>query len=515
MAPADSPPLSRSRLENILGLPQNASRAQLLRASIELLSRLEQRTKSITISDRDPDGQPTDGAPGAAERIRLEAEIESLLESVVYWSKPGSKPGTAPAPGRPAPAPRSRAAASPGGPGFRVPFSRQRTIAAGLVLGLALLLIGGWLASALFGSAARDLEDGTPIAEPSAPGGEIPPAVLIMLSRPQDADLRVRGADTEELLLKLSGIDATLQLKPGEYEVEVSREDCPDVWIRSIQLEPGETRRYEPSICLGAGELVVRSNVTGDRVVIDGFDVGSTRLEPHLLGVGDHEVRVSKSGYLPFEGKVRIRPDQRTELRAELETKRGQGAGTSNPTAGAAAKDAAGSQTPGPPSSPGRPASQKTAVLPFEIEPSDVPPPISAKELGRSLEGIRTAAAADLLAPGGLDGEAVPFQKSPISFGPDSVDGGSTTWHDRIRARMLSEFDADGSGEIDRDGETESIPCSFWQATERSFDEGGLGISMSRLYGFDGSEWHPDALGFAREQRGLAFERMRVCGLAK
>ena len=36
---------------------------------------------------------------------------------------------------------------------------------------------------------------------------------------------------------------------------------------------------------------------------------------------------------------------------------------------------------------------------------------------------------------------------------------------------------------------------------------------MARYYGFDGSEWHPGALGFDRTLRSVAYERMRDCGL--
>jgi len=41
----------------------------------------------------------------------------------------------------------------------------------------------------------------------------------------------------------------------------------------------------------------------------------------------------------------------------------------------------------------------------------------------------------------------------------------------------------------------------------------GLGVAMTRMYGFDGAGWKKDALGISSEIRDLAFARMRECGL--
>ena len=92
-------------------------------------------------------------------------------------------------------------------------------------------------------------------------------------------------------------------------------------------------------------------------------------------------------------------------------------------------------------------------------------------------------------------------------------DGGSTAWHDRVSGEFLGRFDRDASGRIDQLEESESIGCAYWQETEASFEQGGLGLSMARYYGFDGSEWHNGALGFSRQMRGVAYDRMRECGL--
>jgi hypothetical protein len=93
------------------------------------------------------------------------------------------------------------------------------------------------------------------------------------------------------------------------------------------------------------------------------------------------------------------------------------------------------------------------------------------------------------------------------------TEGGSTRWHDRMSRKLLEQYDLDRSGQINRLEESEAISCRVWREIERDFDGGGLGLSMVRYYGFDGSEWHPNALGFSEAHRSAVFEKMKECGL--
>lgn len=66
------------------------------------------------------------------------------------------------------------------------------------------------------------------------------------------------------------------------------------------------------------GFLVVRSNVYGDRVAIDGEDVGPTGPRAHAVGPGTHRVAVSKDGYLRWVASVDVAPGETRTLRARL-----------------------------------------------------------------------------------------------------------------------------------------------------------------------------------------------------
>ncbi len=252
---------------------------------------------------------------------------------------------------------------------------------------------------------------------------------------------------------------------------------APDRWTRSVYFEPGATHRFEPVLCVGEGTVTVRSNVTNDRLLIDGFDVGATGAEPHTLGVGDHDIRVEKTGYQPFEARIRIKPDEALELRAELLTGRKQGAGLR-------------SGPPMPVETPGLAASPMPEPEPFDL--GDLKEQLAPRKPAGPTTRLLSRAAE-----------------------PGLPDGGSTAWHDRVSRELLGRFDRDGSGLIDQLAESESIPCALWQEIERDFDRGGLGLSLARYYGFDGSEWHPRALGFDRKMRGAAYAKMKECGLQK
>ncbi|MHA7837494.1 MAG: PEGA domain-containing protein [bacterium] len=400
-------------------------------------------------------------AAGTRAAEALARERDTLVRSLEHWTSP--LPAEAGA--------RSSSEALVSRPG-----RASRALRTALILTLLAVSLGAWLA----GYRIIGPDAGAAGAGASEPGAESGQARLIVDSRPKGAELRIRRSDDDELLLKIAADGARLEIDPGRYELEVAREDCPDSWRRSVALAPGRTRRFEPSICQGEGRLVVRSNVVDDRLRIDGFDYGSTRPEAHVLAVGDHTIRVDKRGHAPFEGEVRLAPGETLEVHAEL-----------------VPLDAARARK-------GRP-------LPFEHTPPTPPPAASPKTAGDREAPRVSPLDLDLdLPPVGIPDRLLSLEDGR----GNRPRGGSTTWHDAVSRQMVARFDQDGSGLIDRVEESEAIPCEIWREIERDFDEGGLGLSLSRNYGFDGSEWIDGALGFSREIRSAVHARMQECGLA-
>ena len=430
MAPPRAPQTRRD-LTRILGLPESASDPAIRSAAERLLGLLRRRHARAGAS---PDRALAD------EISALEACLARVLAPTV---------GTA-----------------SGGVEHAARTDRSGLAAAMLAAGLMLLLLvayasGYRIVRSEGGGLAASLEE---------------PAKLVLMGRLPGATLRVLDGDREELFVKTAAEGAVVELDAGRYALEVSREDCPDRWTRSVYFEAGATHRFEPFLCVGEGTLTVRSNVTKDRLLIDGFDVGTTGAEPHTLAVGDHEIRVEKKGYQPFEARIRIKPDEALELRAELVT------GTTRRGSGLSP------DLPAPNAPPGLTASPLPQPEPFDLgdlqqqlAPPKSPVP-STRLLSRAAE-------------------------------PGLPDGGSTAWHDRVSRELIGRFDRDGSGLIDQLAESDAIPCALWLEIERDFDRGGLGLSLARYYGFDGSEWHPRALGFDRGMRGAAYTKMKECGL--
>lgn len=432
--PPSSGRLSRAQLLKVLALPKEAKDEQIQRAGIQLLVRLESRHAEATPS-----------AGGAA--LKLRAEIDALEEALV-----------------------NRSPTSRGG-------QRDRSSLAGAMLGIvaALALMIAW--SSGFRISREDASDLALIPED--------PAKLILVGRLPGATLHVLDADREKALLETAAENARLELPPGRYAIEVRREDCPDRWTRSVYFESGAEYRFEPALCLGEGRLVVRSNVLADRLLIDGLDVGSTGKRPHLVGVGDHAVRVEKKGFQPFEGRVRMKPNDQIELRAELVATNAGGGGAKGQAAAPV-----GRPLPVTKGSPTRPPVSEVKPLPFEVG-----------NFGTAL---------------GVEDLGLPPRRSFLreNLGP-LPESGSTAWHDMVSRQLLAQYDKDGSGAIDQLAESESISCAVWTEIEEDFNRGGLGLSMARYFGFDGTEWHPGALGVSRGHRSAVYAKMNDCGLAK
>jgi hypothetical protein len=434
-APTATRALSKRRLARILGLRDDAPSRQIDATLPHLLTQLGKRLEVARAADSSDDG----------EARRLQQEIADLATSNASIASSTE---------------RFHAAED------STPRARPLGVllGGGLVLCLSIAYATGYR---IVHSTGDDIA-----ARPTTP------AVLILEGHLAGATLRVLDGDREELLFKMPADGARVELPAGRVALEVSRADCPDRWTRSVYFEEGSQHRFEPELCLGIGRLTIRSNVSQDRVRIDGLEVGSTSAQAHELGVGDHEIRVDKTGYEPFIGTVRIRPDEDIEIRAEL-------------LAGG---------TGGAPRGRPMPVTKQT--------PTSEPSSLSNSESFDFLDNRAPIATSDF----GLETARLPpLEERPAYY--SGAAAGSTRWHDRISADMIARYDRDASGQIDQLEESEAISCRVWRELERDFDEGGLGLSLVRYFGFDGSEWHPNALGFARAHRSAAFAKMKECGL--
>jgi formylglycine-generating enzyme required for sulfatase activity len=86
-----------------------------------------------------------------------------------------------------------------------------------------------------------------------------------------------------------------------------------------VTLSAGEVRTLRTTLTPLLAGLVVRSNVTNDRVTIDARDYGSSGPERHELKPGTYTVRVKKTGYKPYEKPVSLAAGETRTVHARLE----------------------------------------------------------------------------------------------------------------------------------------------------------------------------------------------------
>ncbi|MEE3328132.1 MAG: PEGA domain-containing protein [Myxococcota bacterium] len=283
-----------------------------------------------------------------------------------------------------------------------------------------------------------------------------PPAQLSVLANPQGASFWLLDPSDESVLIRDTADGRRSEWPAGDYRLRVEHPDCPDDWSREVTLPAGGSKAFEPRLCQGEGQVVIRGAQSDDRVQIDGLDVGSTSDQPRTLRVGKHRVRVEKEGFLPFTAEIALRPDEEINLMAALKPK-----------------------------------------------PDDAPPP----------SGGATAAAPPPPPPARGQVALPDTPRGQPRPSPRSAVGGSKTWHDAIKHELITTYDQNGSGSLDTREEVLSIPCSVWLDIERQYETGGLSVDMTHMYGFDGTDAPANTLGITYGLRGEAYQRMKDCGL--
>ncbi len=298
------------------------------------------------------------------------------------------------------------------------------------------------------GSGGFAIEDAADPGEGSEQGasGEVESAGgrarLVARSSVEGSVLQVetRG-EVRELVAEGAADETVYWLAPGDYALRVAHADCPDGWERELTVRAGEHHEFAPQLCEGTGWLVVRSNQPDDELSIDGRKLGATTPARHALTIGEHEVRVEKAGYEPWEGLIDVEPGKVVGIRPRLARRSGE-------SSAQAAKE------------------RRVAAA----------RPRAARENGSELTEL----------------------------------GG---WHQEAMQWLLARYDDDRSGLLDSAQELEQVPCEHWLSLEESHDSSGLGLSLTRFYGFDGERWKSNALGVADEVRDVAYRRMKECGL--
>jgi serine/threonine protein kinase/formylglycine-generating enzyme required for sulfatase activity len=163
------------------------------------------------------------------------------------------------------------------------------------------------------------------VAERAAPELEAPPtralpkpAQLTIESPAPGARVFVNGRD-------MGAAGAALTVPAGDVQLRVEAPGH-EPYTQELALEAGERSRSRITLKEIPPTVTIRSNVSGDRLFIDGVAVGSTGKKKHPLTPGKAvTIRVEKPGYEAWQERVTLEPGASRTLRAALSPKPQEG----------------------------------------------------------------------------------------------------------------------------------------------------------------------------------------------
>ncbi len=163
-----------------------------------------------------------------------------------------------------------------------------------------------------------------PVAAVEEPIPEPPPvpSELSVLSAVEGARFALFDSTAPEAAGPLAtgpadGTVVSLVAPPGPLALQVDHADCAGENLEVV-LEAGERLEVESQPCPRTGWLVVRSNVSRDRLTVDDRAVGPTGPQRHPLPIGDYALTVEKPGFVPWRQLTRIAPGELVVVRARL-----------------------------------------------------------------------------------------------------------------------------------------------------------------------------------------------------
>nr|VFJ93027.1 MAG: Formylglycine-generating enzyme, required for sulfatase activity, contains SUMF1/FGE domain [Candidatus Kentron sp. LFY] len=157
---------------------------------------------------------------------------------------------------------------------------------------------------------------------PGVASGGIPRAVPDLVPpSPLPATLLVTVSDPPNAIVTLNGeaIDPGVghELVAEEYSLRVTSPGHVP-FQEAIRLVTGDEQRRSVRLDPLPARIIVRSNVTGDTVFIDGEAVGATGPEAHRLAPGEYAIRVEKEGFEAFETRITVAAGGEETVRARL-----------------------------------------------------------------------------------------------------------------------------------------------------------------------------------------------------
>ncbi len=135
---------------------------------------------------------------------------------------------------------------------------------------------------------------------------------LLIASKPDGAHVTFDG---EDLGLTPVTVDP---VKPGSHAIQVTK-DGMSTALQTVVVESGRAVEVSVQLTEEGGELDIKPNVGGAKVLLNGVEVGSGRTSVANLKPGMYSLRVTAAGYTDFIKPVQVEADKKVTVPAKLE----------------------------------------------------------------------------------------------------------------------------------------------------------------------------------------------------
>jgi len=136
---------------------------------------------------------------------------------------------------------------------------------------------------------------------------------LVIASTPEGAHILFDG---EDLGLTPVTIDP---VKPGSHSIKVTK-DGMSTALQTVVVENGRAVDVTVGLTEEGGDLDIKPNANGAKVLLNGVEVGTGRSQVGPLKPGMYSLRVTAPGYTDFIKPVQVEADKKTVVVAKLES---------------------------------------------------------------------------------------------------------------------------------------------------------------------------------------------------
>ncbi len=108
----------------------------------------------------------------------------------------------------------------------------------------------------------------------------------------------------------------------GQHEIEIMAEGY-STWIKAIDIKKGKNKKINVVLQKDTGSVIIKSEPSNAKVLIDGNEIGNTPVSLSDLKPGTHSVEIKMDGYESWSKSLEVIADKETVIATKLQIKTG------------------------------------------------------------------------------------------------------------------------------------------------------------------------------------------------